>query len=284
MTWFLDLRADSVGGIPATQVVLRQGMGMYPDLQEFLLQVRGRDVLIGTHGFNVDETGGILAFTAWENSLNLGDNALFIGALWPGDSRYIPVLDYPFEDSEAINSAVLLAKFINLNFSDATSISFVSHSLGARLVLETICQLERDRVAQVTLMAAAISSDCLTAIYPTAVKRIDNLAILASYGDHVLEFAFPVGNPAAGLVTLGTPYQGAALGRSGPQPPIPGNLRSAWHIPDNWNCDHGDYVGGSGAKYVLPVNLPALSNPVPDSLPAWTAAFVSTQFRRALGR
>ncbi|MBO9548075.1 alpha/beta hydrolase [Pseudomonas sp.] len=283
MTWFLDLRADGVGGTPAKQVMLRQGMGYYPNLQEFLLQIRGRDVLIGTHGFNVDRTDGVLALSDWEKLLDLGDNALFVGVLWPGDTRWIPVLDYPFEDTEAIDSATLLAEYLDLYFSDATSLSFVSHSLGARMVLETISKLKRETVAHVTLMAGAISSDCLATAYRATVPRIESLAVLASHCDHVLELAFPVGNPAAGLITQGSPYHGGALGRYGPQPPLPSNLRTPWHIPDAWKCDHGDYVGGNETQYPTPTNLPAPDTPVPHTLAAWTAAFVSTQFRKAVG-
>lgn len=93
MTWFLDLRSSSVGGIPASQVVLRQGTGQCTNFGEFLELVRGRNVLFGTHGFNVDREDGITRLSGWESLLSLEPNALFVGVLWPGDSRWIPVLD-----------------------------------------------------------------------------------------------------------------------------------------------------------------------------------------------
>jgi esterase/lipase superfamily enzyme len=137
MTWFLDLRADSVGGNPAAQVTVRKSVNpnQIINISQLVEEAKGRDVLFATHGFNVNRNDGILKLSEWESVLSLDDNTLYIGILWPGDSRWAPVIDYPFEGEEAITSAHLLAPFLNENFANTTSVSFSSHSLGARMVL-----------------------------------------------------------------------------------------------------------------------------------------------------
>ncbi len=52
MTWFLDLRADSVGGNPAREVIVRQDANYCFDIGKLIEEARGKDVLFGTHGFN----------------------------------------------------------------------------------------------------------------------------------------------------------------------------------------------------------------------------------------
>ena len=87
MTWFLDLRADSAGGNPAREVTIRQSANDRFDVRDLVKEARGRAVLFGTHGFNVNRKEGIADLSAWANLLKLGNNALFVGVLWPGDSR-----------------------------------------------------------------------------------------------------------------------------------------------------------------------------------------------------
>ncbi|MEB0040411.1 MULTISPECIES: alpha/beta hydrolase [unclassified Pseudomonas] len=283
MTWFLDLRADSVGGIPASEVIVRQGYGHYPNFDELVRQARGHDVLFATHGFNVNRNDGIESLTGWERLLELGPNTLFVGVLWPGDSRWVPVLDYPFEDSEAITSAGLLAAFVDRHFGAATSLSFVSHSLGARVILETITQMKLP-VTQAILMAGAINDNCLNTQYKATAGKLKTLSILASLEDHVLAVAFPLGNPLAGVVDKGHPYWQGALGRDGPDLPCPDNVDPHWEIPNEWKYDHSDYLGGIPPKLLAAVDLPPARTFRLQSKPAWSAGFVSYRFRKGLGR
>jgi hypothetical protein len=277
MTWFLDLRADSVGGNPAREVTVRQETNRRFGIDALVAEVRGRDVLFGTHGFNVNRQEGIDRLSAWGNLLQLGNNTLFIGVLWPGDSRWAPVVDYPFEGDEAIASGRLLAPFLNKHFADAVSLSFASHSLGARMVLETIRWINRP-VRRLTLMAGAIDADCLNKEYRDAAAKVEKISVLASHSDMVLKLAFPIGNPLAGIITRGHPYWHAALGYDGPDTPYPGNLRSGWQIPGPWDYDHGDYLGGTPPPYPLPVDIPPRGSATPGSKPTWSAGFVSTRF------
>jgi hypothetical protein len=187
----------------------------------------GRDVLFATHGFNVDRAAGIASRAGWEAWLRLPARTMFVGILWSGDSRWLPVIDYPVEGSEAIQSTNLLAPFLDRDFAGAASPSFASHSLGARLVLETIRGLGgRRRVKRLTLMAAAIEDDCL----------------LAEYSDAVLSWAYPIGNLGREIIDFLHPDWRAALGHSGPSGSVAG-LQSGWQIPDGLAYGHGNYLG-----------------------------------------
>jgi pimeloyl-ACP methyl ester carboxylesterase len=273
MTYFLNLRAQSVGGDPATEVAV---LGL-PSINDLVQQIRGKDVLLATHGFNVDLSHGFNSLTLWEDKLSLSANVVFIGVLWPGDS-WIPVIDYPFEGNEATRSGQLLSKFLDANFTEAASLSFVSHSLGARMVLETIRQLSR-RVSNLVLMAGAIDDDCLTDEYQDAANKVDSISVLASYGDEVLSLAFPAGNFLGGIISRGHPYWHAALGREGPATISGVNLHTGdWQIPNEWNYGHGNYLPGpSGVPLPPPVDLPTLAVVVPGDTSAWSAGFVSTR-------
>lgn len=286
MTLFLDLRATDSGGLPATEVMPRDGFTPL-SVSEISARVSGRDVLLGTHGFNVNRSQGFQHLTDWETLLTLNSNALFVGILWPGDSRWAPVVDYPFEGGVANQSGQLLSPFLNQYFSEASSLSFVSHSLGARVVLETIRGLDRP-VRRLILMAGAIDDDCLIDEYKDAAAKVGNISIsvLASREDEVLAMAFPVGNLFEGLITPGHPFWHAAIGHTGPQRPYPAQLQRNWQIPSNWEYRHGNYLPGSPPEspaFPPPVDVPPEGTapfPAPpnDWKTAWSAGFVSTRF------
>jgi hypothetical protein len=300
MTYFIDLRADSKGGNPVggvESVVVRTDADADPNpshplAPELIQAIQGRDVLLGTHGFNVNRGDGIYNLSHWAQWLKLGDNGFFVGVLWPGDSRWLPVLDYPIENSEAIRSGRILAQYLDKNFSGAQSLSFTSHSLGARVILETIRNLSGNvRIGTVTLMAAAIDDTCLVNEYSDAARRAAKLSVLASSCDEVLKWAFPAGNPLAGIVTRGDPYWHGALGRFGPYPADqPGNLWKTPNLPDKWNFGHHSYINyedhGPGnppsGAFALPVIVPPQGTAVPSQAPDWqqafAAGFASTHF------
>ena len=141
--------------------------------------------------------------------------------LWPGDSRWLPFVDYPLEGDEAIKSGRLLASYLARRFAGVNSLSFVSHSLGARTMLETIRNLDQSfQLRTLTVMAAAIDDTCLVNEYRDAAQRLEKISVLASSEDEVLKLAFPAGNFASGIVSRGDPYWHGALGRYGPYPRI----------------------------------------------------------------
>lgn len=302
MTYFVDLRADSAGGNPVASVdaiVVRTDAQPDPNpaqplTPELLQAVQGRDVLLGTHGFHVNRADGISNLSHWNEWMQLGGNGVFVGVLWPGDARWVPFVDYPMEGNEAIKSGQLLAGFLDQYFAGVKSISLTSHSLGARMVLETIRNIsDPSRLGTLTIMAGAIDDTCLSDEYSDAAARMSRISVLASNCDDVLKWAFPLGNPISGIVTRGDPYWHGALGRFGPNPPgQPPNLSPTPTLPDGWNFGHFSYINCDGAVVGPPresgpfVPLPLVVPPQGTKKPAddlnwrqaWAAGFVSTRF------
>jgi hypothetical protein len=312
VTYFIDLRADSAGGNPVADVgdiVIRTDAEPNPNpttpLGPALIRdVHGRDVLFGTHGFHVKRADGIANLSHWTEWLDLGPNGLFVGVLWPGDARWVPFIDYPIEGDEAIKSGQLLAGYLLANFTGAASLSFASHSLGARVVLEAIRGLQGSkRLKTVTLMAGAINDTCLADEYQDAAGQMQKISVLASGCDDVLKWAFPAGNLVSGIVTRGDPYWHGALGRFGPNPPDqPSQVFPTPILPDSWQFGHHSYIncdgpvggppGESASFQPLPLVVPsqngaelplgALAPPQGPEIvnwrQSWAAGFVSSRF------
>lgn len=283
MTYFLDLRAHPVGGGVSGSVSVWDG-NIPKDLSILDDIVRGKDVLIATHGFNVSLSDGTAALSGWEQLLTLPD-MVYVAVLWPSDSSWALGLDYPIEGNEAIASAKLLAPFLDAHFSGAASLSFASHGLGARMVLETIRRTQC-KMRRAVLMAGAIDDTCLGGEYHDAAAKLESISVLASNSDDVLEWAFPLGNLLGGVLTQGSPYLHGALGRFGPSGKVPADvtIRSLWQIPDAWNFGHRNYLPQENylpSKDPPPVNVPPQGTPPPHGFPdttaSWSAAFASTR-------
>jgi len=290
MTRFLDVRIAPVGGELAKSVSISQGTDIanYGGLSpiQFLSDIQGRHVLIGTHGYNVNREAGIASLSNWEGLLQLTPQAVFVGVLWPGDSIWAHGLDYPGEPRVANEAGQLIASFLDTNFGGAASISFVSHSLGARLVLETVSQMTLP-ARRMTLMAGAIDDNCLDTEFQDAAAKIGEIAVLASRNDEVLAELFPLGNFIGGIIAEGHPWWRGALGLGGPAKPWPGNFQAPFQLPDNWNFGHGNYLQIDGppvAAVPVPADVPPNGTPLPSNgdrgwQEAWSAAFTSTRFR-----
>ena len=297
MTQFLDARLSAVGGELATTVAVNQGTSInnYGGLAmtDLLKAISGQHVLIGTHGFNVNRSDGINALSNWETLLQLPMGSAFVGLLWPGDSIWAHGLDYAEEAKVADDAGVLIADFIDNTFTGAASISFSSHSLGARVVLSTVNHMSLP-VRRVTLMAGAIDDNCLNTEFQAAAQKVNQISLLCSSKDEVLRAAFPIGNFFAGIIAAGHPWWHAAIGHAGAATPLPSNVQAPSMIPDNWNYQHGDYLlinNPTAPLLPLPVGVPPNgSEPLaatygPDGSPpagwqsTFSAAFVSTRFR-----
>jgi pimeloyl-ACP methyl ester carboxylesterase len=290
MTQFLDVRIQPVGGELAKTVGLFEGTSIanYTGLlaADLFNSIRGQHVLIATHGFNVNREDGIASLSNWGSLLELQPGSAFVGLLWPGDSIWAHGLDYPGEAGVADDAGALVAAFIDENFQSAASVSFASHSLGARVVLATISKMTI-RVRRLTLMAGAIDDNCLTTEFADAAKNIDQISVLASMKDTVLSQLFPLGNFVAGILTVGHPWWHAAIGHCGPVQTWPGNFGAPYMIPDAWNFDHGNYlqINAPPVPIVpLPVTVPAQGAPAPAGgvsgwQEAFTAGFEATRFR-----
>ena len=301
--WFLSCRTSMRGG-DVGPVLVGDGASTFLDYTPMLRETQGRHLLIGVHGFNVDQADGVDHMQQWERLLELGGAAVFLGGLWPGDSAWLGALEYAFAAKTAMRSGDALAAFINANLTQAASISFVSHSLGARVALRAIQQLASSfTVRRLVMMAPAVDDDCLTGEFAAAAKRVGDISVLASNCDQVLKLAFPLGNPISGIIAEGHPFWHAALGREGPATlPVPNNVEAGWKLPDGWKVDHSDYLpprtpfpaGLNPTPYALPVQFPPLdaTAPAPDTPPGysvngqytawqsgWTAALTSVRFR-----
>jgi len=300
VTYFIDVRAEGAGGSPVGDVhgvVIRTDAQPDPNpsqpLDAALVQaVQGRDVLLGTHGFHVNRANGISYLSHWHEWLQLGDNGFFVGVLWPGDSRWVPYIDYPAEGDEAIKSGRILADYLISKFAGVNSLSFTSHSLGARTMLEAIRNLGQSfKLNTLTVMAGAIDDTCLVNEYQDAAGQMQKISVLASTCDDVLKWAFPEGNLVAGILTRGDPYWHGALGRYGPNPANqPANLWQTPILPDSWDFGHGSYINCDGAiagppaesgPFPLPVVVQPPGTPQPSTAAnwqqAWAAGFVSTR-------
>lgn len=290
MTLFVNLRASANGGIAAQNASALDDGGLQISPADFANRVASRDVLFVTHGFNVDQQDGIAALSLWSQRCKVPDSCLFVGVLWPGDSRFVPVIDYPFEGDEAITCGKKLADYINANATRAQSLSFASHSLGVRTMLEAVRGLNANP-RRLIVMAGAIEDDCLTREYADAAAKVAEIYVLASRSDDVLKLAFPAGNLLGQIFMHGDPYDRTALGREGPARPVPANVHvEAWQIPDGWDFGHGDYLpsGKIADAFPLPVAAPGplTGVPVDENAPAsagwkaaWSASAVATQVR-----
>jgi pimeloyl-ACP methyl ester carboxylesterase len=289
MTNFLDVRALSGGGGLSDKVQLKTTtpQGGYVDLDpnDFASFIYGQNVLIATHGFNVNRSDGIEHLSYWQTLLTLPDNSVFLGLLWPGDSESLYALSYPAEPKNAMGAGDMIADFVNSNFGNAASVSFASHSLGARVILQAIHGINR-RVRRAILMAGAIGDNCLTAEYADVPTRVDVISALASKEDDVLRWAFPIGDFAAEILDHTHPWWESALGRFGPTP-IPAHFQPPDQIPNSWNYGHGNYLQDKPQAVDGPIppqtDVPQEGDPPQGGADGWqeafSASFVSTRFR-----
>ena len=246
MIYHLDLRGRNQGGpvLPGRIVILAGGNAA---ATEDALRREPRVVFL-THGFNVNRTSGQAQLQAFAASLPRAASAALVAVTWPGDSWAGPA-GYSFEGNDADDSAAELARFIDRVLRAGTELCFVSHSLGARVVMETIKRLDASRwpVTQVCVMAPAIDDTSVSTprVYRNAVEDSQRVAVLGSEGDRVLRWAYPAGDLLQAFVFFWKDVSGAALGLHGPRPD------ARWSVPENLltrvapradGVDHGDYL------------------------------------------
>jgi Uncharacterized protein conserved in bacteria len=270
MTLFLNFRTSPAGGAIATEPALQTASDSSPlapiDNVLFQRAIAGRDLLFAIHGYNNNQKEAVCKLSRLETLLKLPDHANFIGVLWPGDSR-AGFISYPVEKPTASRTGRLLADFCNRRLQQAASFSFVSHSLGARVALETIRGLKRE-ARSACLMAAAIERTCLEKEYADAFAKTHSIYVLASTKDDILRFAFPMGNFFGYLLDPTSNPLSKALGYSGP-PRALGNTVQPWQIDPELGYEHGEY---------LPPALPRPAFPNPKGTWMKTARFAKRAF------
>lgn len=270
MTLFLNFRIDPVGGsvrkVPGAERSRENFSLASLETKAFVNTVNGRDILFAIHGYNNSQAEAVCALSRLEGFLHLPPTAVFVGILWPGDS-HAGFVSYPVEKPTASYVGRQFATFCDKQLQDAASISFVSHSLGARVALETVRGLKRT-TRSVCLMAAAIERHCLEKEYADAFAKTDTTYVLASEKDTVLRLAFPLGNFFGHLLDPTSSPLSKALGYSGPPRPIGKTVRP-WQIDPKLDYEHGEYLPPSNAN-----------QPIPDKPAPWveTAGFVRRAF------
>jgi esterase/lipase superfamily enzyme len=240
--FILDLRSADVDGavVPGRLTLGTPTLDMLRECQNIVFLV---------HGFNVSRSNGAAELQALSGLLPAIGAGAAVAVLWPGDSLLGPT-SYPFETNKADDSAVELAKFIGDNLPQCPTISFAAHSLGSRVVMQTVQQLKIMGVPvnQVCLMAGAIDNDSLAgeADYLAAAQYAERVAVLYSPSDTVLQYAYPAGNLLSAFIHW-TATSDAALGFTGPTPAssddsgIPVEV-SATGILKSAAVNHADYI------------------------------------------
>jgi pimeloyl-ACP methyl ester carboxylesterase len=171
---------------------------------------------------------------------------------WPGDADFWGFLDlgdffvYPKAVSKAKDAAPRLQELIQ-RLPNLERVDFIAHSLGCRVVLETVARLldsGRPAVGRVCLMAAAVPVEMLApgGRFGPVLRKMQALGIrlhvLHSDDDNVLKFTFVPGQALAG----GGERTLRALGLKGPPHDMPG-LRDNVTAQQIFGAGHSHYWG-----------------------------------------
>lgn len=242
MTYLLDFRSADTGGAIVPGVIV-SGLGLGSEMQ---LRAERRLALL-FHGYNVNRQQGCASLLRAVKMLQPAPSVAYVAVLWPGD-HWSGTVSYPIEGRDADDTAAALATYIGDVVARESELSFVSHSLGARVVLETLKRLPTTyTIRQVCLMAGAVDDTCTAdpKDYRRAVSRTERVAVLASKQDRILRYAYPLGDLLQAFIFFQTDDFGLALGYHGPRrtrkhaiPP------QVYHeqIPDARGSDHGHYL------------------------------------------
>jgi len=244
MTYFINLRAGPFGAVCSPYVLSGDALTADPQLTAVQSTsvpylTKGKNVLLAAHGFNVSYVQGVWSLQHLETALAIDpDKEVFFGVLWPGD-WVVPAVNYPFEDGVASHAGKLLGGFCNSYLTGANSLSMLSHSLGARVILDAI-KASQQRIRLACITAGAVNNDCLREEYAQAAANCDAFRTLSSRQDLVLELAYPPGDLLADALDPDHPPFEPALGRCGPAKPLPANVM-AREIAPSPPYNHGNY-------------------------------------------
>jgi hypothetical protein len=238
--------------------------------------VAGKHVCFLVHGFNVDRDRGYTGLGAMGQEMRHGGALLglppregpldffvrgadvVVPVLWAGD-WYLPI-NYPFLLPDVRQTGKYFSQLILSAATQMSRVSFVSHSMGARVVFETVQQtvaaaakmsLRRPEFDTALLMAAATSDEIFDdPDYADAIDAIRRFVVVTSRADTVLSEAFPAGNAVEQLLWTHDPGANDALGRYGPRLKTGSKAigKTVWYeipLPDHQSDpgqNHGDYV------------------------------------------
>jgi pimeloyl-ACP methyl ester carboxylesterase len=194
------------------------------------------------HGYNVNQDDAHSSYQGFTNKLGKWLPPSVIDTIWefywPGSLPIpgISALSYPVQIGNAKTSADRLAKYIKQVIGKSVHpipITIVGHSLGCRVVMETLNLLGTLlHQFQVCVMAAAVQVDAINngGKFNNAIEGTDNRYALHSSKDAILKYAFRAGQTAA--------FEGffpEAVGSDG-------NPQYIWtSISSDTQLGHGDY-------------------------------------------
>lgn len=247
----LSLRKDKEGGD------LREAVT--PSWQA--LALRQNELLVLVHGFNNHQGEAEQAYLAfrrrqrakvWSEPRKDAFEELLGDLFWPGDANWPGVIDkvdflvYPKAVTVARQAGPLLMNYLMTRKDDVLVVHFLAHSLGCRLVLETIRALSSaggPKIGKVCLMAAAVPTFkvCPGGELFDALNAPEFLRVLFSPADNVLHWTFPPGQTVA---RGDEGFFPAAVGRHGDIPLHPGVVDRE----EIQRADHGDYWGKNPGK------------------------------------
>ena len=243
MKYLLSFRRDITGGpVMGGQLIEEAGLGTRATLQ---LETA---VTVLLHGFNVNLRKGRKSLEQFADMLSASNTGALIATLWPGDHWTGP-FSYAFEGRDADDTAKRLATYLNDILRPDAEISFIGHSLGCRVTMETITRLiSVGRLpTQVCLMAPAIDEDSLAAPneYLAATRTVGRVAVLSSRKDTVLRYAYPAGDLLQAFL-FAEDSADSALGLRGARrhkksgTAVPANVLN-WRIRSDKGVRHRDY-------------------------------------------
>ncbi len=255
MIFELSFRSSRVGGPVTSGWLSTASAGAVIQSQdaETLLAQHSRVVFL-VHGYNVDRDSGREHLGALADRLTDWVDAIVV-VLWPGD-HFTKAFSYPWEGEDADDTARQLDDFITRVLRPDTTVSFITHSLGARVALETVHRLPSSiHIDQLVMMAPAVDDDCLTRdkrYFGQVSSRVSRITTLSSMHDRVLKFAYPIGDLLQAFLHFWKDEPGKPMGLYGPQPQskqpagvVGENTNDAPEPVESRRVDHSDYLPSS---------------------------------------
>jgi len=225
----MDLDWTSAGLTGFRWITLRRspvGGGFLESASHFPndLFTRADDVLLMIHGYAVHQVGASRAYRQFLDHLDPPWRRMAVATFWPGDSwaegegslnpngwhTLAAKLSYPAQPERTQNAAKLLANLIaqglnartGLRLNRPLNLHIIAHSMGCRLTLELLDQLEFGLnaglpidVPLAALMAPAVPRYMTEGhgVLKSAMSVSAHLHILHSPDDGVLTWAFKLG-------------------------------------------------------------------------------------------
>jgi hypothetical protein len=262
------LKKRPVGYAPFLELIFRdrrEGGGVLdPAKLGGIAEARNRRAcLVMVHGFNNNDGEAAVAYEGFRQrqleaftELSAIDlNRRLADAFWPGDADwgFFDLVDFGVYSRAVGHARLTAARMCELldSMPSLLEVEFMGHSLGCRIILETLEILRQRRygpvVRRVCLMAPAVPMEMLEpgGKYHGLLAKLaadgTRMLVLHSREDRVLHLAFGAGQALAGPDERSV----RALGREGPSPLLPG-YHATLDDRQMSGANHGDYWGHSG--------------------------------------